>query len=392
MHFNTSLLALAMAVASLGGAYAKLDLSSTSNVVVYWGQDSLKGKGELAQQPLGYYCNDETIDVIVLAFLMTINGLGGAPEIDFSNANDNCTTFDGTNLLNCPQIGADINTCQEKGKTILLSIGGATYSEGGFQSESAAKAGADLLWETFGPPTVQNTILNASYHKGASRHSNGRFNRLNRFNSTSIHAANANSTAIRRPFGNATIDGFDFDFEASVKNTAPFANRLRELSDTDKSKTYYLTAAPQCPYPDAADKDILDGPVSVDAVFVQFYNNWCGVNSFSPGHATQSSFNFEQWDNWAKTVSQNKDVKVLLGVPANTTAASTGYIPASDLEPVIAYSKSFGSFGGVMMWDVSQAYGNPGFLDDVKGALQNSTSHLLRHGYRLPSMYPLIGR
>ncbi|KAB8219682.1 glycoside hydrolase superfamily [Aspergillus novoparasiticus] len=392
MYFTKSLLALAMAAASLGGAYAKLDLSSTSNVVVYWGQNSFKGEGELAQQPLGYYCNDENIDVIVLAFLMTINGLGGAPEIDFSNANDNCTTFDGTNLLKCPQIGADINTCQKKGKTILLSIGGATYSEGGFQSESAAKAGADLLWKTFGPPTTQGPFLNATAHNGISRYHNGRFNRLNRVNSTDIHAARANSTAVRRPFGDATIDGFDFDFEAPVKNMAPFANRLRELSDADKSKQYFLTAAPQCPYPDAADKDILNGPVSIDAVFVQFYNNWCGVNSFSAGQQKQSSFNFEQWDNWAKTVSQNKKAKVLLGVPANTSAASTGYIPASELEPVIAYSKSFESFGGVMMWDVSQAYGNKGFLDGVKGALRNSTAHLLRHGFRLPSFYPVIGR
>ncbi|KAE8328946.1 glycoside hydrolase superfamily [Aspergillus sergii] len=363
MYFTKTLLALAMAAASLGGAYAKLDLSSTSNVVV-----------------------------IVLAFLMTINGPGGAPEIDFSNANDNCTTFDGTNLLKCPQIGADINTCQKKGKTIILSIGGATYSEGGFQSESAAKAGADLLWKTFGPPTTQGPFLNATAHNGTSRYHNGRFNRLNRVNSTDIHAVRANSTTVRRPFGDATIDGFDFDFEAPVKNMAPFANRLRELSDADKSKQYFLTAAPQCPYPDAADKDILNGPVSIDAVFVQFYNNWCGVNSFSAGQQKQSSFNFEQWDNWAKTVSQNKKAKVLLGVPANTSAASTGYIPASELEPVIAYSKSFESFGGVMMWDVSQAYGNKGFLDGVKGALKNSTAHLLRHGFRLPSFYPVIGR
>ncbi|GMF90860.1 unnamed protein product [Aspergillus oryzae] len=369
MYFTKSLLALAMAAASLGGAYAKLDLSSTSNVVVYWGmfnkttlrwiiltppcvlgQNSFKGKGELAQQSLGYYCNGET----------------GA----------------------C----ADINTCQKKGKTILLSIGGATYSEGGFQSESAAKAGAGLLWKTFGPPTTQGPFLNATSHNGTSRYHNSRFNRLNRVNSTNIHAVRANSTTVRRPFGDATIDGFDFDFEAPVKNMAPFANRLRELSDADKSKQYFLTAAPQCPYPDAADKDILNGPVSIDAVFVQFYNNWCGVNSFSAGQQKQSSFNFEQWDNWAKTVSQNKKAKVLLGVPANTSAASTGYIPASELEPVIAYSKSFESFGGVMMWDVSQAYGNKGFLDSVKGALRNSTAHLLRHGFRLPSFYPVIGR
>jgi chitinase len=301
-------------------------------------------------------------------------------------------------------------TCQKKGKTIILSTGGATYSEGGFQSEAAAKAGADLIWKTFGPATTPGpssstphitppALINGSfsiapYSNATSRYRVGRFNHFRPFhhsnstgmNSTGSHGVRAKSPAIHRPFGNATVDGFDFDFEAKVAHIAPFANRLRKLSDADKSRKYYLTAAPQCPYPDVADKDILHGLVSIDAVFVQFYNNWCGVNSFTKGQQTQNSFNFQEWDNWAKTVSKNDKVKVLLGVPANTKAASSGYIPASALEQVIRYSKSFSSFGGVMMWDVTQAYGNEGFLDGVKNALKKSSSRLLRHGYRIPSI------
>lgn len=174
------------------------------------------------------------------------------------------------------------------------------------------------------------------------------------------------------------MDGFDFDFEAAVTNMAPFANRLRALTDADPSRQYFLTAAPQCPYPDAADKDILNGPVSVDAVFVQFYNNWCGLNAFEAGASQQNSFNFDTWDNWAKTVSQNKQAKVFLGVPANTGAAGSGYVSAKDLAPIIEYSKKFSSFGGVMMWDVSQAYGNQGFLDGVVGALKKTASRVRR--------------
>lgn len=48
---------------------------------------------------------DANIDVLQLSFLTVINGPGGAPEVNFANAGDNCTTFDGTSLLNCPQIG-----------------------------------------------------------------------------------------------------------------------------------------------------------------------------------------------------------------------------------------------------------------------------------------------
>ncbi|KAJ5575617.1 Glycoside hydrolase superfamily [Penicillium sp. DV-2018c] len=325
------ILSWSLLLASIGGAQAKLDLNSTSNMVVYWGQNSFNGKGDKAQQPLAHYCDNEDIDVIPMAFNMMVNGPGGAPEVDFSVTSKDCEVFEGTQLKNCPKIGKDIEACQKKHKTILLSIGGATYSEGGFKSEADAKEGAKLMWETFGPKQKGSKAL--------------------------------------RPFGDAALDGFDFDFEANVQHMAPFANELRSLMDADKSgQKFYLTAAPQCPYPDQADKDILNGPVYVDAVWVQFYNNFCGVNAFS-SDSSSNKYNFDEWDNWAHTVSKNKDVKVMIGVPAFTTAASTGYIPASELAKVIEYSKKFKSFGGVMMWDATQAYGNDGFIKDVRKSL-----------------------
>lgn len=46
---------------------------------------------------------------------------------------------------------ADIKTCQSTyGKTIMLSVGGATYTEGGFSSSSAASTAADTIWAMFG--------------------------------------------------------------------------------------------------------------------------------------------------------------------------------------------------------------------------------------------------
>lgn len=148
--------------------------------------------------------------------------------------------------------------------------------------------------------------------------------------------------------------------------------------DADTSKKYYLTAAPQCPYPDAADSPMLDGAVSFDAIWVQFYNNFCGINSYVAGSTTQNSFNFETWDSWAKNTSKNSKVKVFLGVPANTGAAGTGYLSASSLAPVIQYSKTFSSFGGVMMWDASQAYANVGFISSVASTLSGTASRIMR--------------
>lgn len=288
---------------------------------------------------------DSNIDIIPMAFVFQIStGLGGEPVVDFSTQSKGCEPFNGTNLINCPQIGKDIDTCHKQyNKTILLSIGGATYTEGGFQSEDAAVQGAHKIWETFGP-------------------------------------RQDNSTA-HRPFGDASVDGFDFDFESVITNMVPFGQTLRSLMDDRTSKTgdkYFITAAPQCPYPDAADQEMLDGKVSFDAVFVQFYNNFCGVQSFQPNATNQTSFNLATWDDWAKTKSKNKGVKVFVGVPAGPTAAGTGYIPVDTLAQVIDYSKGFESFGGVMMWDASQAYANQGFLPGVKSALGKVKRRMIR--------------
>ena len=314
------------------------------------------------------------------------SGTGELPVLNFANQQQYCSIFPGTDLVKCPQIAKDIHVCQKKyGKKILLSIGGSTYSEGGFRTPDAAKSAANMIWQMFGPP-----------HPVAS--------------GTSRRRA---ATAYPRPFRRAVLDGFDLDFESHVENSVAFASELRRLMDAENSKEYYLTAAPQCVYPDAADNSMFTAGISFDALFVQFYNNPCGLQSFvpaaaakptrlanstsasqsnftappyetvqyravnqthalnqsRPNAAAQAAFNFAVWDKWARTKSANANVKIFLGVPANTNAAGSGYIPLSSLKDVINYCRSFASFGGVSMWDASQAYANPGFLDGVKDAM-----------------------
>lgn len=224
----------------------------------------------------------------------------------------------------------DIQLCQSSyQKTIMLSIGGATYTEGGFTSSDAAIAAANNVWAMFGPEQAGSTV--------------------------------------KRPFGKAVVDGFDFDFESTTQNMPPFAKQLRSLmtaATTAGGKPYYLSAAPQCPYPDLADDAMLNGGVSFDFVQVQFYNNYCGVSSFVVGASSQSSYNFDTWDDWAKDGSANPNVKILVGIPANT-GAGAGYTSGNVLQAALAYSQGFASFGGVMMWDMSQLYKNPGFQEEV---------------------------
>ncbi|KAK8040108.1 hypothetical protein PG993_008519 [Apiospora rasikravindrae] len=313
-----TLLSLAVSVS------AGFNANEQTNIAVYWGQNSY-GQAK-SQERLSAYCANSKINVIPLAFM---NGIK-TPITNFANAGDNCTVYAGTQLLNCPQLEEDIKTCQNNGKTILLSLGGATYTEGGFSSAADAQAVATNVWNLFGP----------------------------------------NTATANRPFRSAVIDGFDFDFESSTTNMAPFAAQLRSLMDAatgSSGRRYYLSAAPQCPYPDVADNDILVN-VALDLVMVQFYNNYCGVSSYRPGQPNQWNYNFDTWDNWAQQTSKNKNVKVLIGIPANTGAGG-GYVPASAISQVVAYSKQFPSFGGIMMWDMSQLYANAGFLDGVYSAL-----------------------
>ncbi|KAI0905660.1 putative class III chitinase [Ustulina deusta] len=311
---------LTLAPSALAGAAA----SGTNNIAVYWGQNS--AGGATTQGRLQEYCNDNGINVINVSFLTSVK----TPTVNFASASDKCTAISGTNLLSCPEIEEDIQYCQSQGKTILLSIGGATYTEGGFSDSASATAAANTVWGLFG----------------------------------------SNTATANRPFGSAVVDGFDFDFESTTQNFVPFAAQLRSLMDADASKTYYLSAAPQCVYPDAAMNDMLDGAIAFDWINIQFYNNWCGVVNF----ANPNAWNFNVWDDWAHNTSKNPSVRVLIGVPANTGAGG-GYVDASALGSIIQDTKGdYSSFGGIMMWDMSQLYTNTGFLDSVRSSLGGSSS------------------
>ncbi|KAI8319937.1 glycoside hydrolase, partial [Martensiomyces pterosporus] len=116
-----------------------------------------------------------------------------------------------------------------------------------------------------------------------------------------------------------------------------------------RGKAYYIAAAPQCPFPDAYVGSTLNS-AWFDMVFVQFYNNYCGLNAY-PGW-----FNFGDWDNWAKTQSINKDVRVFIGAPGSPSAASSGYIDGSTLGKIYKdMLAKHTSLGGIMTWDVSQS-------------------------------------
>ncbi|KAJ8702978.1 Chitinase 2 [Pleurotus ostreatus] len=281
--------------------------------------------------------NDDSIDVFPISFLNVFFGTGGAPSINLANTCNNVdnATFPGTSLPNCASLAVDIATCQSKGKIITLSLGGATGSVG-FQTDSQATTFAQTIWDMF-----------------------------------------LGGNSATRPFGSAVLDGIDLDIEGgNSAGYAAFINKIRSLS-SGSSKKYYITAAPQCVFPDAALGGVLNS-ASFDAVYVQFYNNPCGLQAFD----SASNWNFGIWDNWARTVSPNKNVKIYIGAPASTSAAGSGYQSPDRISSIaVQMRKSFPSFGGIMLWDASQAYANNRYDKAVKSALVGAGGT----GFQFPS-------
>ncbi|KAJ4479961.1 glycoside hydrolase superfamily [Lentinula aciculospora] len=313
---------------------AAFNPTGNTNLAAYWGQNSYGAThtSDTAnwQTNLAHYCQDDVVDIFPLAFLDVFFGIGSLPEINLANTcNDvDDAVFPGSDLANCQFMATDIQTCQAAGKIITLSMGGATGADT-FTSESQAEDFADLIWDLF-----------------------------------------LGGTSSTRPFGDAVLDGIDLDIEGGgTANFAAFVTRIRTLAE-GASKPYYITGAPQCPFPDANLDTVLNA-VGFDAVYVQFYNNFCEVSNFN----VAGDWDFSDWDNWAKTTSPNPDVKVYIGAPASSTAASNGYVDASTLGTILQTTKAtYSSFGGAMLWDISQAYANGRYDQAVKTALLGGSS------------------
>ncbi|RYR17916.1 hypothetical protein Ahy_B03g062578 isoform B [Arachis hypogaea] len=117
-------------------------------------------------------------------------------------------------------------------------------------------------------------------------------------------------------------------------------------------KKVLITAAPQCPFPDAWIGNALKSGL-FDYVWVQFYNNPpCQYTAGGIGNLVAA------WKQWTSSIPANK---IFLGLPAAPTAAGSGFIPATALtSSVLPAIKGSAKYGGVMLWsryyDVQSGY------------------------------------
>ncbi|XP_006658497.1 acidic endochitinase-like [Oryza brachyantha] len=280
-----SWLALAAAVScavvaslSCGGAAAAA--GRTGRITVYWGQTSSEGG-------LREACASGLYSTVIISFLTDFGG--GHYKLNLAGHAWSA-------------VGPDVKYCQSRNVLVLLSIGGGMgkYS---LASRADAKAVADHLW---------NVYLGGS--------------------STS------------RPFGDAVLDGVDLDIElGSSAHYDDLARYLKAYSGRKPAgRKVWLTAAPQCPFPDRLLGEALRTGL-FDRVHVQFYNNpACNYRASNAAGFTAA------WGRWAASLPGNS---VYLGLPAAGPAASNGYVPPetvrSSVLPIVQKSKNY---GGIMLW------------------------------------------
>ncbi|KAI5461926.1 class III chitinase ChiA2 [Mariannaea sp. PMI_226] len=313
MHFATTLaglgfMASAVMAAPMATSYSILPrqgLDAAQNVV-YWGQNG----GNVAENnDLAAYCSsDAGVDIIVLAFLYQY---GNGNNIASGAIGQSCSVSTSGEGQNCDELASAIKTCRSKGVKVILSLGGAVgaYS---LQSQQEAETIGQNLWDAYG---------NAKGNSG-----------------------------VPRPFGDAFVDGWDFDIESDNGNEhyQHMISKLRSNFASDPTNTYYITGAPQCPIPEP-NMNVVITKAQFDYLWVQFYNN--------PSCSVNGNINFDEWKaNIANTPSAN--AKIFIGVPASplgatgTESGAEYYLEPTKLASLVDQHKSDSAFGGVMMWAV----------------------------------------
>jgi chitinase len=216
----------------------------------------------------------------------------------------------------------------------LLSVGGGYPINYTLPSVEVAEYFADFLWGAFGPSTAA--------------------------------WVNANKP---RPFGDASVDGFDLDIEALISpapfpdylfaNYDKFVDRLKNVAFPTGPGTYYISAAPQCQVPDVRLADAIQKS-HFDFIFAQFYNTAqcntrAGYNGLS---AASTTFTYSTWVDWLKTNSYNKAVKLYLGMPAGVKGAPndpTATLTITEANALLKFYKAKhpDMFGGAMLWEAT---------------------------------------
>ncbi|CAL4993438.1 unnamed protein product [Urochloa decumbens] len=200
-------------------------------------------------------------------------------------------------------VGDDIKHCQSAGISISLSIRG-NHS---LPNKQSALDLFDHIW---------NAYLCGS-HKG-----------------------------VRRPFGDAVLDGVDLFFEQGIpaKNYDVLARELAKHSNGGVTKKpIRLTATLPCGF---IIHHTNGGVVITTGIYERIH-----VRFFDDDDHTDhyNSYSEDAWDSWTAAYPSSR---IFLGLPASQEAAKEGYLyPKSLYYGVLPVVQKAANYGGVMLWD-----------------------------------------
>ncbi|OKL58538.1 Endochitinase 2 [Talaromyces atroroseus] len=287
--------------------------TSTGKSVLYWGQN---GGGVEENNDPGTYCNGTAgVDILILSFLYQY---GNGVTVPGGLFGQTCQVLSNTgSAQGCDEVAAAVTTCQENGIQVFLSVGG---SLGGYSLSSIEEAEAigQYLWDAYG---------------------------------------NGVNSSVTRPFGDAIVNGWDFDIEnPDGSEYYPYLiSTLRSNFETDKENTYYISGAPQCPIPEPNMGTMIEDSV-FDYLWVQFYNNNNYTYPCALGINGDAAFNYDEWESFIATTNSSA-AELFVGVPASPLGAnglesgSVYYATPEQLLPIIeSVSSNYSNFGGIMMW------------------------------------------
>lgn len=294
----------------VGGVAAAYGQDNHASVVIYWGQNGARN-----EQDLSAVCK-KPYEFIILSFLNIFfdhSNKNWLPGLNFADHCNSSYSPDYPALLHCTKIAHDIKQCQSKGKKVLLSMGGAVGSYG-FDQRYQANGFANIIWDL---------------------------------------VLGGNNISVPRPFNDAILDGVDLDIEGgrTIGYDSFVASLRSRMKKDEKGRRYYISGAPQCPYPDAylgpgGNTALENSGQNFDFVLIQFYNNYCGYRPDNPANFKDT---WNKWSDWTHRL--DKGPKLYVGLLAQTMG--NGYVETPDLSTLFELVVNDTSFGGGMIWDAS---------------------------------------
>ncbi|TKY45966.1 Acidic endochitinase [Spatholobus suberectus] len=267
---------------------ADCDGAGGGAISVYWGQRSQASEGTL--QTL---CSTGKYNIVILETLLVYDD-GRTPVLNLA---DHC----GTPEYPCSRLQPQIEYCQQNKIKVFLSIGSVTTltarNRHSMSNPTSAEHLAKYLLENF-----------LSGQHG--------------------------------PLGSVSLDGIDI-ISVPDGNNIKWPELVKAINASTTARKIYLSAAPQCVYPDHFLGTAINTGLFDYLWVLFFYQNPCIYSNGNPSNLLSA------WDTWTSSVPNSS---IFLGLVASNEIA--GYIPPEALiSEVLPVAKQASNYGGVMIWN-----------------------------------------